>query len=130
MNGGGASVDQNFNNWFGGRSRGQCVWRNFRRDERNYADDYIRPVFAYRKFDRFVPYAHVRFGNVHASEGYLGTSQSANKFAMTAGGRVDLRINPSAAIRLQTDYLMTRFLSQRQDNVQFSTGLIIRFGRR
>lgn len=130
MNGGGASVSQNLNNWFGGRLEfsafgGTVGGTNVTAQTITYG-----PVFTYRKFDRFVPYAHVQFGDVHASRGYLGISQSANKFAMTGGGGVDIKINELAAIRVQADYLMTRFLSQRQDNIQLSTGLVIRFGQK
>jgi hypothetical protein len=130
MNGGGASVDQNFNNWFGGRFAVNAFGGTFEGTNVTAQTFTYGPVFAYRKFDRFVPYAHVQFGDVHASRGYLGISESANKFAMVSGGGVDVKINQLAAIRLQADYLMTRFLSQRQDNLQFSTGLVIRFGHK
>jgi len=49
---------------------------------------------------------------------------------MTAGGGVDLKINRRAAIRLQADYLLTKFLGLTQNNLQFSTGLVIRFGQK
>ena len=130
MNGGGASVSQNLNSWFGGRFEVSAFGGTFEGTNVTAQTITYGPVFSYRKFDRFVPYAHVQFGDVHASRGYLGISESANKFAMTAGGGVDLKINQLAAIRLQADYLMTRFLSQRQDNIQFSTGLVIRFGQK
>ena len=130
MNGGGASVDQNFNNWFGGRFEVSAWGGTFQGANVTAQTFTFGPVFSYRKFDRFVPYGHAQFGDVHGSAGYLGISQSANKFAMSAGGGVDLKINQFAAIRVQADYLMTTFLSQRQDNLQLSTGLVIRFGRR
>jgi hypothetical protein len=88
------------------------------------------PVFSYRKFERLTPYAHAQFGAVHGSVGYLGISASAFKFAMTAGGGVDINLNPRVAIRVQGDYLMTRFLDLRQDNLQFSSGLVVHFGRK
>jgi hypothetical protein len=49
---------------------------------------------------------------------------------MTAGGGVDINLNPRIAIRVQGDYLMTRFLDLRQDNLQFSTGVVVHFGRK
>jgi hypothetical protein len=87
-------------------------------------------VFAYRKYERFTPYAHLQLRAIHASQGYLGISASAAKFAMAAGGGADYNINPRVASRVQADYLMSRFLNLRQDNLQFSTGLVIRFGQR
>jgi hypothetical protein len=47
---------------------------------------------------------------------------------MSSGGGVDIRVNQRAAIRVQGDYVMTRFLGLRQDNVQASVALVIRFG--
>jgi opacity protein-like surface antigen len=88
------------------------------------------PVFSYRKHERLTPYGHVQFGAVHGSVGYLGISESAFKFAMAAGGGVDINLNPRIAIRVQGDYLMTRFLDLRQDNLQFSSGVVIHFGRK
>jgi len=130
MNGGSTSVTENLNDWFGGRLEfsafgGSTGGTNVTAQTITYG-----PVFAYHKFDRFTPYAHVQVGAIHASQGYLGISESANKFALATGGGVDLKINQIAAIRLQADYLMTRFLGLRQDNLQFSTGLVIRLGRK
>src|SRR5258706_2092327 len=71
-------------------------------------------AFSYRRFDKLTPFAHVQLGAIHASQGYLGISTSAFRFAMTSGGGVDVKINQRAAIRLQGDYLMTRFLGLRQ----------------
>jgi hypothetical protein len=49
---------------------------------------------------------------------------------MTSGAGVDVKISQRAAIRLQGDYLMTRFLGLRQDNVQGSVGLVVRLGKK
>jgi len=49
---------------------------------------------------------------------------------MTAGGGVDINLNQRVAIRVPGDYLMTRFLDLRQDNLQFSSGLVVHFGRK
>jgi hypothetical protein len=46
------------------------------------------------------------------------------------GGGADYNLSERAAIRFEGTYLMTRFFDLRQDNVQFSTGLVIRFGRK
>jgi hypothetical protein len=49
---------------------------------------------------------------------------------MTGGGGVDVNLNRRLAVRFQGDYLMTRFLDLRQDNLQFSSGLVVRFGHK
>jgi opacity protein-like surface antigen len=130
LNGGNVSATENLNHWFGGRIEfnafnGGVAGINASAETITYG-----PVFSYRRFERFTPYAHVQFGAVHASVGYLGISQSAFKFAMTGGGGVDINLNPRFAIRVQGDYLMTRFLDLRQDNLQFSSGLVVHFGRK
>lgn len=130
LNGGNVSATENLNRWFGGRVEfnaftGSVAGTNVSAQTITYG-----PVFSYRKFDRFTPYAHAQFGAVHGSVGYLGISESAFKFAMTAGGGVDINLNPRVAVRVQGDYLMTRFLDLRQDNLQFSAGLVVHFGRK
>ena len=86
------------------------------------------PVVTYRKFDRLTPFADLQLGAVHASQGFLGTSKGAYKFAMSAGGGVDYALSERAAIRVQADYLMTTFFNTHQDNIQLSGGLVIRIG--
>ena len=49
---------------------------------------------------------------------------------MTGGGGADFALSDRAAIRVQGDYLMTRFLNSRQDNIQLTAGLVIRIGRK
>jgi opacity protein-like surface antigen len=130
LSGGHATVSENLNNWFGGRIEfnafnGSVLGTNVSMETITYG-----PVFSYRKFERFTPFGHVQLGAVHAGEGYLGISKGAFKFAMTGGGGVDVNLNRRLAVRFQGDYLMTRFLDLRQDNLQFSSGLVVRFGRK
>jgi hypothetical protein len=130
LNGGGGSATENVNSWFGGRFEfnafaGTAFGTNVTAQTFTYG-----PVFSYRRYERFTPFAHVQLGAMHAGVGYLGISAGATKFAMSSGGGADIKINPRAAIRVQADYLMSRFLNLRQDNLQFSTGLVIRFGRK
>jgi opacity protein-like surface antigen len=128
MNGGGGSVGENMNSWFGGRFEVKAFDGTTAGTRVTAQTITFGPVFTYRKFNRFTPYAEVEFGDVHASRGYLGISSSANKFAMTAGGGVDYGINGRFAIRMQVDYLMTRFLDMGQNNIQASAGVVFRFG--
>ncbi len=88
------------------------------------------PVFSYRKFSRITPFGHVQFGAVHGSANYLGISQSAYKFAMAPGAGLDFTLNRSTVIRVDGEYLLTRFLSLTQENVNASVGIVFRFGNR
>jgi len=136
LNGGGGSITENLNSWFGGRfefnafqgnvsvpSATGTVVKSVSAQTFTYG-----PVFSYRKLDRVTPYGHVQFGAIHASQGYLGISASATKFAVAPGGGLDFKINQRAAVRIQADYVATYFLKARQDNVQFSAGIVIRIG--
>jgi opacity protein-like surface antigen len=130
LNGGFGSATENVNSWVGGRLdvhafSGTTSGKSVTAQTFTYG-----PVFSYRRFARLTPSAHVQLGAIHASTGFLGISQSAFKFALAAGGGVDYSVNPHVAIRVQADYLMSRFLNLRQDNLQFSSGFVFRFGRK
>lgn len=130
LDGGGGSLTENLNSWIGGRLDvhawgGTELGTNVSAQTFTYG-----PVFSYRRFDRLTPFADLQLGAVHASQGYLGISESAFKFAMTGGGGADFALSDRAAIRVQGDYLMTRFLNSRQDNIQLTAGLVIRIGRK
>lgn len=130
LNGGQGALGENMNNWFGGRFEVKAYSGTAAGTRLTLQTITFGPVFSYRKFDKITPYADVEFGDVHASAGFVGISASANKFAMTAGGGVEHNINDRFAVRFQGEYLMTRFLDSRQDNLQFSTGLVIRIGKK
>lgn len=130
LSGGGGSATENLNRWFGGRLEINAYGGTTSGTTITAQTITYGPVFSYRKFDRFTPHANVQLGAIHASAGYLGISASATRFAMTSGGGVDINVNPRTAVRLQADYLMSRFLGLRQDNLQFSTGLVFRFGHK
>ena len=131
LNGGHVSVTENMNHWFGGRIEFNAFNGAEAGNNVSARNHYVRAgVFISPIRKDLLPYGHAQFGAVHGSVGYLGISQSAFKFAMTAGGGVDINLNPRFAIRVQGDYLMTRFLDLRQDNLQFSSGLVVHFGRK
>ncbi|HXW54818.1 MAG TPA: outer membrane beta-barrel protein [Candidatus Cybelea sp.] len=129
LNGGGGALAQNLNDWFGARFEANAFGTTTAGTRVTMQTVTFGPVFTYRKLSRVTLYGDVEFGDVHASAGYLGISTSANKFAMNAGGGVDFALNERAAIRVQGNYLMTRFLNARQDNLQVSTALVIRIGQ-
>lgn len=130
LNGGTGAVAENMNDWFGGRLEFNAYSGKVSGTSISAQTITYGPVFTYRKFEKFTPYGNIQFGDIHASTGYLGISRSANRFAMTLGGGVDYNLSERAAIRFQGAYLLTRFFDLRQDNLQFSTGLVIRFGRK
>ena|ERR1700690_3896569 len=130
LNGGYGSADENLNSWLGGRFEfnawgGSVSGQNVSAQTFTYG-----PVFSFRKFDKITPYAHAQFGAIHAGTGYLGISNSAFKLAIAPGGGVDFRINDHIGVRGQADYLMTRFLGLRQDNLQFSGGVVFYIGHK
>jgi outer membrane protein with beta-barrel domain len=127
LNGGNATATENVNSWFGGRLefngyRGAEAGLNVSAYTITYG-----PVFTYRRMGRVVPFAHVQLGAIHGTQGYLGISQDAFKFDATGGGGVDLSINRQLAVRVQADYMLTRFLGLNQNNLQTSVGLVYRF---
>jgi hypothetical protein len=126
--GGGGSLTENMNPWFGGRLEfnaysGTVASKNITAQTITYG-----PVFSYRRFSRLVPFGNFQIGAIHASQGYLGISEPAFKLDLTGGGGIDYDINSRAAIRAEGDYAMTRFLTLRQDNLRFSVGLVIHLG--
>lgn len=138
LNGGSGSLTQNLNGWFGGRvefngfqgneavtASGQTTVYSVNAQTITYG-----PVFSYRRFSRITPYGHVQFGAVHGSSEYLGISQSAYKFAVAPGGGLDFTLNRRASIRVDGEYLLTRFLSLTQENVSVSVGIVFRIGKR
>jgi opacity protein-like surface antigen len=84
----------------------------------------------------FEPFLQVLLGGAHASgdmaPGTLGIPGSANAFALTAGGGLDIRLSEHFAVRaIQADYYYTRFangVNDHQNNLRLGAGLIYRFG--
>lgn len=90
------------------------------------------------------PFAQVLFGGAHLSGSGGGCagingrvrsqgiitcgSGSDNAFAMAIGGGVDWNATEHIGIRvIQAEYLMTRFLSNTQNNARISTGVVFRW---
>lgn len=130
LNGGTAAVAENMNSWFGGRFELRAWGGTVGGINVNMQSFTFGPVFSYRKFDRIVPWGDFELGATNASRGYLGISQSAGKFALKGGGGIDYKINNRFGARVQADYLMTRYLDLREDNLVFSTGIVVYIGRR
>lgn len=130
LNGATTSVTQNVNSWFGGKFEVSAFHGKESGATVSAQTFTYGPVFSFRRFQAITPNAHVQLGAIHASQGYLGISQSAIKFAMVAGGGVDVQFSRIASVRFQADYLMSRFLGLNQNNLEGTVGLVFRFGKK
>jgi opacity protein-like surface antigen len=131
FNGWNFSLNENLNSWFGGKADFSGHLAQPGGVNVNAYLFLFGPQFSYRRSKSVTPFAHVLLGGIRASEGYVGISQAATKFAAAFGGGFDLRVHQNVAIRVvQAEYFITPFFNQRQDNVRVSGGLVLRFGKR
>lgn len=122
------SAAENMNSWFGGVLDFSTQFGKRNGLNVNAQSIMYGPRFAYRKSSAVTPSAHVLLGAFRGSAGFDGISKPDTHFAVAVGGEIDVRINRWVSYRVvQGDYLMTRFLNLRQDNVRLSTGLVFRF---
>lgn len=122
------SAAENLNSWVGGVADFSTHFGTYNGVNVNTQSVMYGPRFSYRKVHSVTPSVHALFGVTRGSAGYLGISKADTHFAMGFGGEVDVRINKYVSYRLvQADYLVTRFLNLRQDNVRISTGIVFRF---
>ena len=95
------------------------------------------PRYSLHRSNRIVPFAQLLLGGAHATgaltPGASGAAGSANSFAMTAGGGVEVKLASHVALRVfQADYYLARFdngVNNQQNNFQISAGIVFRFGR-
>ncbi|HET6181120.1 MAG TPA: outer membrane beta-barrel protein [Candidatus Sulfotelmatobacter sp.] len=73
---------------------------------------------------RFRPFAEAMFGVGHVNANAAGSDTS---FATALGGGIDYRIIRPIAWRFQGDYVRTHFFGTAQNNLQLSTGIVLRF---
>jgi hypothetical protein len=127
MNGFHVSAAENLNKWVGGVVDFSTHFGTLAGVNINTQSIMYGPRFSYRKNKTVTPSVHALFGAIHASPGFVGISKADTHFGMGFGGEIDVRINKYVAFRVvQADYLMSRFLGLRQDNVRVSTGLVFR----
>jgi hypothetical protein len=69
------------------------------------------------------------FGEALFGIGHIGTTSvgSDNSLATAVGGGLDYRVIKLIAVRVQGDYIQTRFFGATQNNVRISTGVVLRF---
>lgn len=130
-----AAGTANLNNWFGVTGDLSGYYSDFLGVGVNAYNFLFGPTVSYRK-PKLTPYAHALFGASRVSVdlgllGPLGASATDSAFAMALGGGADWHVGERWSVRVaQVDYLVTRFASDSQNNVRFSTGLVFRFGSR
>jgi len=125
------AVTENLNKWFGGTADFSGWYAHPNSVNVSAHTFMFGPHFAYRKAGAFTPFAHVLLGGIRASQGYVGISQDATKFAAAFGGGIDIKVHRNVAVRIiQAEYMVTPFLGLRQDNVRLTAGIVLRFGKR
>ena len=70
------------------------------------------------------PFAEALFGGGHVNANAAGSDTS---FATAVGGGIDYKIIRPVALRVQGDYVQTRFFEATQNNLRLSTGIVFRF---
>jgi outer membrane immunogenic protein len=94
------------------------------------------PRYTWTRPHRLAPFAQALLGGAHASgalaPGSSGLPGSANAFAMTAGGGLDIGLTRRIALRaFEADYYLTRFdngVNDHQNNLRIGVGVVVRFG--
>lgn len=76
---------------------------------------------------KVTPFAEAMFGLAHIHNGGDLPGPTNTSFATALGGGLDYRLIKFLALRLEVDYVQTRFYSTRQDNLRLSPGLVFRF---
>ena len=137
LNGWNGSITGNLNDWFGvvgdfsGHYGSPSIFGfGIPLVDVNQHSFLFGPRISYRGNDTVIPFGHFLVGVSRASAGAFNLSLSDTALAAALGGGVDIKLNDSMAIRaVQADYLMTRFVDQRQDNLRLSFGVVFRFGK-
>ncbi len=100
------------------------------------------PSFAYRRLSRVSLFARVLLGDVNArasttSKGALALGMaekvSKNRFGFAAGGGADIQISRNLAARVTADLIHSSFadfVSDRQNSLRVSAGLVYQIGSR
>ena len=66
-------------------------------------------------------------GVAHIHNGGTLPGPTNTSFATALGGGLDFRLIRILALRLEVDYLQTRFYSTTQNNLRLSPGVVVRF---
>jgi outer membrane immunogenic protein len=130
QNGGSVSIAGNLNHWLGIAGDFGAYHAAPSGVTVNTYTYMVGPRFSYRKSSRVTPFAQVLLGGAHNTVGYGGISISANSFAFSAGGGVDLGLSKHIALRPQLDYIGLHSQGNTLNGVRGSFGIVFRFGNR
>lgn len=131
-NGWNASLTFNANKWlgftgdFGGTYNSLAAGANS-----NLHTFLFGPKLTYRT-DKFAPFVHALFGGARSGLTATGFGGGSNgSFSFATGGGVDYKVRDRISLRLvQLDYVNTRFANNVQNNLRFSTGLVVNLGKK
>lgn len=73
------------------------------------------------------PFAEAMIGVAHIHNGGTLPGPTNTSFSAALGGGLDYRLIKVLALRLEVDYLQTRFYSTSQHNLRLSPGVLVRF---
>ena len=76
---------------------------------------------------KLTPFAEIMGGVGHMNTGGSLTGPSDTSFASAVGGGIDYRVFHPLAVRLEGDYVTTRFFGDTQNNFRLSTGVVFHF---
>lgn len=76
---------------------------------------------------KITPFAEVMVGLAHIHTGGTLPGPSNTSFATAVGGGVDYRVFHPLALRLEGDYIRTKFFNATQNNLRLSAGVVFRF---
>jgi opacity protein-like surface antigen len=86
------------------------------------------PSVRFPNSSRLTPFAHALFGGGRISGSAFGGSLSSTDFTWAAGGGLDVNLSRNFAVRIgQADFLQTRVAGSGQNNLRFSTGIVLKF---
>lgn len=76
---------------------------------------------------KITPFAEVMVGFAHIHTGGTLPGPSNTSFATAVGGGVDYRVFHPLALRVEGDYIRTKFFNTTQNNFRLSAGIVFRF---
>jgi opacity protein-like surface antigen len=76
---------------------------------------------------KLTPFAEIMGGVGHMNTGGTFSGPSNTSFASAVGGGIDYRVFHPVALRIEGDYVTTRFFGNTQNNLRLSTGIVFRF---
>ena len=142
LNGWNSSVVINGNKYFGfvaefGGSYGTVGYEERNSPPYSWADISIHSIMVGPKFTLYrgkaSPFVQALVGYAHIRATEAGFTYSEDDMAMAFGGGVDVSLNERVSLRpVQLDYFATRgsFTGDFADHLRFSTGFIIKLGKR